>query len=211
MVAKTSRRPPAPRPPRAPYERATIIQEIASVKGTMNHSYRDYSKVAPSSLMEYPLPTDIDSMSFAQKVHHMLSGQNKEYEQWISWMPHGRAFKVHRPAEFEREICPVYFGHQRYSSFLRSLNNYGFKHISKGPDRNCKYHRSCNRAITRIHENLSSHLNNPSFFFLLFGNHRLLSRIHVARSLPFDPLYAPMPWCTSFDGRSCQRTRLLLH
>ena len=102
----------------------------------MNHSYRDYSKLG-APLNYIGLPLDIDSMSFSQKVHHMLSKPG--YEHCISWMPHGRAFKIHRPIDFEREVCPAYFGHGRYSSFLRSLNNYGFKHISKGPDRNCKF------------------------------------------------------------------------
>ena len=52
--------------------------------------------------------------------------------------PHGRAFKVLVPKTFEREICPVYFGHSRYSTFLRDLNRYSFKHLTKGDDRNSK-------------------------------------------------------------------------
>lgn len=126
----------------------TVVQTIRKIKGTMNHSYRDFSKVPPES--DYKTPTEIDQMTFAQKVHHMLS--NETYSNSISWMPHGRSFKIHKPAVFEKEVCPLYFGHQRYSSFLRDLNNYGFKHVSRGIDRNCKYHnhasfiRICARA-----------------------------------------------------------------
>ena len=130
---KGGRLPPAPA--RLPEERATLIQEVPAKKGFMNHSYRDYSKIHPSP--DYMPVTDIDDMSFAQKVHSILS--NPVHDNCITWMPHGRSFKVTAPVIFEREVCPKYFGHGRYSSFLRSLNNYGFKHISKGVDRNCKY------------------------------------------------------------------------
>ena len=102
----------------------------------MNHSYRDFSKVPPPQ--GYQAPTALDDMTFAQRVHVMLTACSDAASHIVSWMPHGRAFKVHKPALFEKEICPTYFGHKRYSSFLRSLNNYGFKHLSQGDDRNCK-------------------------------------------------------------------------
>lgn len=124
------------RPPlsRLPEERAILIQVCPKIDGIMNHTYRDYARI-PVSPSYVPPPT-IDDMSFSQKVHAILS--NPSFETYISWMPHGRGFKVHCPAEFERDVCPVYFSHGRYSSFLRSLDNYGFKHISKGTDRNSK-------------------------------------------------------------------------
>eukprot|EP00977_Amphora_coffeiformis_P026020 scaffold23644_cov183-Amphora_coffeaeformis.AAC.4 len=114
----------------------TTIQVIKTPRGTMNHSYRDFSQVPPQKGYEHP--KEIKDMSFAQKVHHILS--NPDNEKWISWMSHGRAFKVHVPVLFETQVCPTYFNHKRYSSFLRELNNHGFKHLSKGQDRNCYYH-----------------------------------------------------------------------
>jgi HSF-type DNA-binding len=84
-------------------------------------------------------PPKIDDMSFAEKLHHMLS--EKEYETLICWMPHGRAFKVLRPSEFERRVMPTYFGHSRYSSFLSMIRQYGLKSLTKaGPDQGCLYH-----------------------------------------------------------------------
>lgn len=120
--------------PEFPVKPATI-QVVQTPRGTMNHSYRDFSKVPPQE--GYEGPKSIDDMTFSQKVHHILS--QEEYNNWISWLPHGRAFKIHVPVLFESQVCPKYFGHKRYSSFLRELNNYGFKHISKGVDRNCKF------------------------------------------------------------------------
>ena len=114
-----------------------VIQIVHKPKTFMNHSYRDFSSV-PAEL-DWTEPKTIEDMSFAQKVHHMLS--QKEYEKWIAWRPHGRAFAVLVPKRLEQaKVLFKYFGHNRYSSFLRQLNNHGFKHITNGADRNCYYH-----------------------------------------------------------------------
>lgn len=113
-----------------------VIVTIKKPRTVMNHSYRDFSIVPPE--LDYELPTSIDDMTFSQKVHDILS--TKDFQLYVNWMPHGRSFRVHVPKIFEEKICKVYFGHSRYSSFLRLLNNYGFKHITQGPDRNCYYH-----------------------------------------------------------------------
>ena len=139
------------------------IQVIKTSRGTMNHSYRDFSQVPPPA--DYEHPAEIKDMSFAQKVHHILS--QPEYAKWISWMPHGRAFKVHVPVLFESQVCPKYFNHKRYSSFLRELNNHGFKHISKGTDRNCKYRELQNDCLHIARENVSNLLFLYSGFRLL--------------------------------------------
>ena len=116
------------------------LQVVHAPRGTMNHTYRDMS-VVPAKEGEALLPGKIEDMSFSQKVHYILS--QDEYSKWIGWLPHGRAFKVFVPVFFERNICEKFFGHKRYSSFLRQLNNHGFKHVTKGEDRNAYYHEVC--------------------------------------------------------------------
>lgn len=118
-----------------PVEPVTV-QIIKKPRTIMNHSYRDFSKVPADCKDE--IPDDIANMTFPQKVHHILS--QPEYSDFVSWMPHGRSFKTHLPKVFEQTVCKKYFGHCRYSSFLRQLANYGFKHITQGKDRNCYYH-----------------------------------------------------------------------
>lgn len=113
-----------------------IIQTIKKPRPFVNHSYRDFSPI-PAAVGE-TIPSDIEQMNFPQKVHHILS--QPEYSKYISWQPHGRAFRINIPKMFENKVCSKYLGHTRYSSFLRQLSNHSFKNITQGPDRNCYYH-----------------------------------------------------------------------
>jgi hypothetical protein len=113
------------------------IQVIKKPRTHMNHSYRDFSSVPAE--MNYEVPEKISDMTFPQKVHHILS--QEEYKHCIGWLSHGRAFRILVPKRLEQsQILQKYFGHGRYSSFLRQLSNHRFKHISSGPDRNSYYH-----------------------------------------------------------------------
>lgn len=144
-VNKAKRRGPKPKV-KLPIE-PRLIQTIPKRKEYVNHTYSDYSTVPidPS----YVAPTKIADMSFTEKVHDILS--KAEYEPWISWKAHGRAFGITVPTMFEKTICEKYFGHKRYSSFLRQINNHGFKHLTKdGPDRNCYYHESFLRGMIHL-------------------------------------------------------------
>jgi HSF-type DNA-binding len=105
-----------------------IIQVIKNPKTVVDHSYRDFSNVPPPAVEETTGAAagggysrlSIDDMSFAQKVYHMLSVD--EYSDWMHWLPHGRAFKIAVPKRLEQsQILKKYFGHNRYSSFLRHV------------------------------------------------------------------------------------------
>ena len=163
----------------------------------MNHSYRDFSQVPPQA--DYEHPTEIKNMTFSQKVHHILS--EPAYAKWISWMPHGRAFKVHVPAMFETMVCPKYFAHRRYSSFLRELNNYGFKHVSKGVDRNCKLSPI---TFLFLKSNKLHGCFSPLPSFLLPNS--LLPRIYVEGSQAPLPVHAPSKRCSSTGSGPNKRT-----
>ena len=65
----------------------------------------------------------------------------KEFNHIISWLPHGRAWKVHKPKAFEDEVIPKFFVSCKYTSFVRQANGWGFRRILKGQDRNAYYHR----------------------------------------------------------------------
>ena len=121
-------------------------------------------------------------------------------------MPHGRSFKVHVPKTFEATICRFYFGHQRYSSFLRDLSKHGFKHISKGPDRNCKCNQSycirLSKEATSLFDlltfvrSLACMVTSLGYYheFMLRGRFHLcqyMPRCKDARRLDADPVNEP--------------------
>lgn len=135
-TAKPSRKRRGPKPKvKLPIE-PRVVQTIPKCKEYVNHNYSDFS-IVPNE-PGYEAPSKIEDMSFAEKLHAILA--EEEYSKWISWRPHGRAFCITVPVMFEKKICEKYFGHKRYSSFLRQINNHGFKHLTKGADRNSYYH-----------------------------------------------------------------------
>lgn len=120
-----------------PDQRPVVIQEVQQKKpGVVDHTYTDFSKV-PCPTEGYVVPKKIIDMSFPQKVYHILC--QSEYDQTVCWMPHGRAFKVRSSRSFEVQVCPQYFGHASIFLFKRELLKHGFKSITRGQDRNCRY------------------------------------------------------------------------
>jgi len=77
--------------------------------------------------------------NFPAKVHKILS--IPEFSHIVSWMPHGRSWKVLKPKLFKEIVMPKYFPHQsKYSSFTRQVNGWNFRRITRGPDRFTYYH-----------------------------------------------------------------------
>lgn len=124
-----------------------VLQVIKKPKSICDHSYRDFS-IVPSD-GKYQPPKEIEEMNFSEKLHDILS--NELYSGCIQWLPHGRAFKITVPKRLEQmRVLQKYYGHNRYSSFLRQLNNHGFKHITRGVDRNSYYHECFLRSMPHL-------------------------------------------------------------
>jgi hypothetical protein len=64
---------------------------------------------------------------------------NPEYQDIISWLPHGRSWRILQQKAFEERVIPFYFRHGRYSSFARQVNGWGFRRITHGNDYNSYY------------------------------------------------------------------------
>jgi hypothetical protein len=75
----------------------------------------------------------IVTKQFPWKLHEMIDSVEKRGEESIvSWLPGGRAFKVHIPDLFVEKIMKLSFNQNKYKSFQRQLNLWGFERNTKG-------------------------------------------------------------------------------
>ena len=66
--------------------------------------------------------------SFPEKLYRLLTEtQLSGKDHIVSWTPCDKAFEIHQPEAFEKEIIPLYFRHSRIASFRRQLSMYGFR------------------------------------------------------------------------------------
>lgn len=78
---------------------------------------------------------------FPEKLHRLLlEVEAAGRSDVISFVAGGRAFAIHKPDKFFKEIVPLYFRQSRLSSFKRQLNLYGFELINTGPARGGYFH-----------------------------------------------------------------------
>jgi hypothetical protein len=116
--------------------------------GSSMYNYRDFSNVAEEELEEVPastappsragVETSIRVQKFPVKLYAILA--QKEFNEVITWQPHGRAWKVLKPQAFESLVMPLFFEYSNYHSFNRLVNAWSFRRISSGPDRGSYYH-----------------------------------------------------------------------
>ena len=78
---------------------------------------------------------------FPEKLHRMLTDVEVEGKtDIVSFFSHGRAFVVHDMERFVAEIIPRFFKQNKWNSFARQLNLYGFQRLLTGPDVGGYYH-----------------------------------------------------------------------
>jgi hypothetical protein len=62
------------------------------------------------------------------------------YSPSIHWMPHGKSFVITDPDAFSADVLSRYFKSTKFKSFTRKLYRWGFRAITKGPDKGSYYH-----------------------------------------------------------------------
>lgn len=125
---------------------AVLSDDESKSKNNYNNrgesSYKDYSRVLPETNNQASAIiaqiTTAKEPTFPVKLHMILS--NPEYQDIISWLPHGRSWRILQQKAFEDRVIPLYFRHGRYSSFARQVNGWGFRRITHGSDYNSYYH-----------------------------------------------------------------------
>ncbi|KAK1733132.1 heat shock factor family protein [Skeletonema marinoi] len=73
---------------------------------------------------------------FPIKVYAMLELADNifEFAQAVTWLPHGRAFKIHDKVKFMNHVVPVFFNQTKIRSFNRQLYMWGFRRIGRGDE-----------------------------------------------------------------------------
>ena len=93
---------------------------------------------------------------FPWKLHDLLEQVDKDgLSHIISWLPGGKAFKVHKKEEFCHKIMPHYFASNKYKTWQRSLNLWGFESVVRGPDKGACHHRSFVRGHPDLCKNMT--------------------------------------------------------
>lgn len=127
-------------------------------RSTASSSKRNSRKnTTSSSTITITSPAQANGVTetFPVKLHRMLEGNTANgLEHIASWQPHGRCFVVHNQQEFVDLVMPDYFSQSKYPSFQRQLNLYGFKRITKGPDRNGYHHPSFLRGYPELSDTM---------------------------------------------------------
>ena len=89
-----------------------------------------------------------------EDLRAMLQDAEDEGQQSIvSWMTHGRAFKIHNKSEFATNILTRYFKASSLTHFSDTLRCWGFVRLKRGRDKGCY----CHRYFVRGDASLSRH------------------------------------------------------
>mmetsp|Transcript_416 Transcript_416/g.788 ORF Transcript_416/g.788 Transcript_416/m.788 type:complete len:472 (+) Transcript_416:69-1484(+) len=86
---------------------------------------------------------------FLKKTYRMIETCEGEI---CSWTDDGEMFVVKHPELFASDIIPQYFDHNKFSSFARQLNFYGFRKIQTKPIRNEDFDKSTAKHVTFYNE-----------------------------------------------------------
>jgi len=132
---------------------ARALNNVKSeANGAVNASvYRDYSRLPRAEDGNGLVGTSAASGKeppFPVKLHKILS--KAEFADVVSWLPHGRSWRVLKPKAFEEKVVPLYFRHAKYASFMRQVNGWGFKRMTQGPDHNSYYHELFLRGLPHL-------------------------------------------------------------
>lgn len=66
---------------------------------------------------------------FLFKTYNLVSDPSTDAI--LSWKADGKSFIVHHPERMARELLPSTFKHANFASFVRQLNNYGFRKMQQ--------------------------------------------------------------------------------
>jgi hypothetical protein len=106
-------------------------------KGEGAFILKDYSQMPPAN----GNTAGISNMIVQKLPVKLVAILNDQASQDIvSWLPHGRAWKIQNTYLFVNQVLPNYFEKPNYNSFIRLTNAWGFRRITRGVDKDAYYH-----------------------------------------------------------------------
>jgi len=133
--------------PRHKHLPRTTPAPILSPRQYVDHTYQDFSRFIEEGGV---LPKQKKAgANFPANLQRMLSDVNCSHI--ITWMPHGRTWKILDKELLVSTVTSVYFGQSKFGSFTRQLNNWGFKRLHQsGPEFGCYYHQFFLRGLPSL-------------------------------------------------------------
>lgn len=92
--------------------------------------------------------------SFPVKLYELVESHstqaNSDEDIVVSWCEGGLAFIVRDLTRFSDEVLPKHFCHNKWASFIRQLNLYGFRRITQGPSSGAYWHKYFQRGQPQL-------------------------------------------------------------
>ena len=91
--------------------------------------------VSPSPGAKLPKPPTSKETggpgNFVAKAHDMIENCSALHPEIAGWNDAGDTVLIYSPTQLEQHYLPQYFQHSKFPSFVRQLNLYGFKNVTK--------------------------------------------------------------------------------
>jgi len=119
-----------------------------------NASRKDKKTKKKADSISYPQNNGISI--FVQKTFSMIDTCDSNLAEWTS---NGEMFVVKDPTRFASDVIPKYFDHEKFASFTRQLNFYGFQKVQVKPLMKSDIDESTMNHVTFRNENFKR--DNP--------------------------------------------------
>jgi HSF-type DNA-binding len=128
----------------SPADALKVLTALGTTLRSKSDPFIDASAIEVDPKYTPTLPRRGANEIFPEKLYKMLREvEDRGLTDVVSFMGHGRAFRVHKVDRFVQELMPEYFPSLgKWSSFSRQCNLWGFLRCTEGenPDCNAYYH-----------------------------------------------------------------------